>query len=270
MAYVANARMYSVAPAAAAAWKDLFAWLARESGVDLDVIDHAFPLPLGDLWGRTDLACAFMCGFPFVLSSQKLKPVMAPVPRGGPKPGQACYATHLIVHREAAFQTLEDTFGHRLGYTVEDSHSGYNALRHHLLPYWRRNGGPLYRESVGPMYTPRRVIEAVAAGRIDVGPLDSYAFELMRLHDPDFVDQVRIIDTTDTAPIPFFVASPTCPDPIVAALQAALAQFGDDNRCAQFRDRLFLAGFAPVATADHGMIAQWDREARAAGYRHPG
>ncbi|MBL8670191.1 MAG: ABC transporter permease, partial [Alphaproteobacteria bacterium] len=61
-ALIANARMYSVAPGAAAAWKRLFAWLKERSGIDLQVIDHAFPAPLDALWARPDLACTFMCG----------------------------------------------------------------------------------------------------------------------------------------------------------------------------------------------------------------
>ena len=40
MRLVANARMYSVNPQAAAAWKELFGWLAHASGVELDVDDH--------------------------------------------------------------------------------------------------------------------------------------------------------------------------------------------------------------------------------------
>ena len=88
------------------------------------------------------------------------------------------------------------------------SHSGYNALRHHLLPYWQQNGGKLlYRESIGPLTTPRRVIEAILAGDIDVGPLDSYALDLMQHHDPDLAAQIRVVATTDSAPIPFLVAS---------------------------------------------------------------
>src|SRR5882757_8718870 len=137
MSYVANARMYSVNPAAAAAWNELFGWLARESNVDLRVVDHAFPLPLSGLWSRNDLACAFMCGFPYGLSAHPPRPVMAPVPVGGPIPGQPIYATRLVVRADSTFSALEDTFGGRLGYTVEDSQSGYNALRHHLLPYYR-------------------------------------------------------------------------------------------------------------------------------------
>ena len=83
MSYVANARMYSVNPGAASAWKELFEWLARASGVDLRVIDHSFPAPLSELWSRPDLGCAFMCGFPYMLSTHPPRPVAAPVPLAG-------------------------------------------------------------------------------------------------------------------------------------------------------------------------------------------
>jgi ABC-type phosphate/phosphonate transport system substrate-binding protein len=269
MQYVANARMYSVNPGAKAAWADLFEWLSRESGVNLTVVDHAFPLPLSELWSRGDLASAFMCGFPFVLMAHRPVPVAAPVPRAALKPGQPVYATRLVVRADSGFASLEDTFGGRLGYTVEDSHSGYNALRHHLLPYFSANGAPLYRESIGPLFTPRRVFEAVLAGKIDVGPLDSYALDLMLRHEPDLASRIRIVATTDVAPIPFLVASPQCPDKVIAALRTALAAFGDTAACAGLRERLCLERFVPVAVADYDLIARWDAEAVAAGYPHP-
>jgi ABC-type phosphate/phosphonate transport system substrate-binding protein len=269
MSYVANARMYSVDPGAAAAWKELFDWLVRESAVDLRVIDHAFPAPLADLWSRPDLGCAFMCGFPYKLSQHPPRPVAAPFPLGAPVPGKPVYATRLVVKADSAFRSLEDTFGGRLGYTAEDSHSGYNALRHHLLPYWQQRGGKLYRESIGPLTTPRRVIEAVVGGDIDVGPLDSYALDLMQRHEPELVKQIRVVATTDVAPIPFLVASRECPNEVVAALQTALLQFGDVAVCADLRDRLCLQGFAPVAIADYDLMLRWDTEARAAGYAQP-
>src|ERR1019366_8727007 len=137
---------------------------------DLDVIDHAFPLPLAELWSRPDLGCAFMCGFPYALAAVKPRPVAAPVPVGAPVSGKPVYATRLVVRADSRFRSLADTFGGRLGYTVEDSHSGYNALRHHLLPYHSAHSGHLYRESVGPLFTPGRVIEALLKDAIDVGP----------------------------------------------------------------------------------------------------
>src|SRR5260370_39979343 len=231
MPYVANARMYSVNGPAASAWKELFVWLARESRVDLRVIDHAFPLPLAELWSRPDLACAFMCGFPFALAAQKPRPVAAPVAARALVPGQPVYATRLVVRADSKFGSLEDTFGGRLGYTVEDSHSGYNALRHHLLPYFQKRGERLYQRSIGPLFTPRRVIEALLGDDIDVGPLDSYALDLMLRHEPDLAPRIRIVSTTELAPIPFLVAAPTCPDGIVSALQGVLAKFGETPAC---------------------------------------
>ena len=269
MRYVANARMYSVNPQAAAAWKELFGWLARESGVELDILDHAFPLPLSDLWSRPDLGCAFMCGFPFMLATHRPRPVVAPIPAKAPIAGRPLYATCLVVRGESDFHTIEDTFGGRLGYTVADSHSGYNALRHHLLPYYRQRGAKLYRESIGPLTTPRRVIEALLAGDIDVGPLDGYALDLMRFHQPEFESQIRVVATTDPAPIPFLVASWGCPGEIVSRLQAALLTFAGAPACASLRVRLRLNAFAPVALEDYSLLLRWDAEARAAGYSQP-
>jgi ABC-type phosphate/phosphonate transport system substrate-binding protein len=269
MRYVANARMYSVNPEAAAAWKELFGWLARESGVDLEILDHAFPLPLADLWSRTDLGCAFMCGFPFMLATHRPQPVAAPIPTIAPIAGRPVYATCLVVRAESEVQTIEDTFGGRLGYTVADSHSGYNALRHHLLPYYRQRGARLYRESVGPLTTPRRVIDALLAGVIDVGPLDSYALDLMQYHQPELGSQIRLVATTDPAPVPFLVASSDCPAEIVSCLQAALATFYSVPACSGLKKRLRLEAFAPVDLEDYGLMLRWDAEARGAGYFQP-
>ncbi|MGU3450805.1 hypothetical protein [Methylobacterium sp. 391_Methyba4] len=88
MAFVANARMYGVNPQARGAWSELFAWLARASGVDLSVIEHAYPAPLSALRVRPDLACAYMCGFPFVQAPNRPVPVAAPIPSAGPVRGR--------------------------------------------------------------------------------------------------------------------------------------------------------------------------------------
>jgi ABC-type phosphate/phosphonate transport system substrate-binding protein len=185
-------------------------------------------------------------------------------------PGRPLYATRLVVKADAPFRSLQDTFGGRLGFTVEDSHSGYNALRHHLLPYRVAAGRNLYSSSIGPLTTPRRVIAAILAGEIDVGPLDSYALELIGRHDPALAARIRIVDTTDAAPIPFLVASRSCPGQLVEALQAALLRFGEVAACDGLRQRLCLRGFAPVVIDDYDVMLRWDAEARAAGYPHPG
>ena len=38
------------------------------------------------------------------------------------------------MRKDAPYEGLADTFGGAGRWTVEHSHSGFNALRHHLLP----------------------------------------------------------------------------------------------------------------------------------------
>ena len=266
----ANARMYSVTPAAAGAWKQLFVWLAQASGTPLQVVDHAFPAPLGDLWARSDLGAAFICGYPYALGGKRQRIVAAPVPAGACYGGRPVYMTDFVVRADSRYAVLEDTFGGRLGYTVEDSHSGFNAVRHHLLAFRTPERPLLYRATVGPLYTPRRVVEAVLSGDIDVGPLDGYALDLVRRHEPQLAERLRIVATTAPAPIPMLIASPDCPVATVAALREALLRFGDALETAAIRDALCLSRFAAVEPEAYDLPLAWDRAAVAAGYAVPG
>ena len=268
-AFVANARMYSVNPAAKAGWLELFAWIAHRSQVPLVIIDHAYPAPLSDLWSRGDLACAFMCGYPFACAPHQPIAVAAPLTKGSSKRRVPVYTTKLIVRADSRFLTLSDTFGGRLGFTVPDSQSGYNAVRHHLLAFRTPGVDRLYAESIGPLYTPRRVLEAVVTGAIDVGPLDSYALELMMRHEPELRECIRIVATTAPAPMPLLIASSECPLDVIAALRAAYLDFGTASDTVDLRDWLCLDGFAAVDADAYALTVRWDAEAKAAGYPHP-
>jgi len=92
---------------------------------------------------------------------------------------------------------------------------------------------------------------------------------LLLRNEPELGQRITIVATTDAAPIPFLVASATCPDDLVAQLRAALCAFGAATECAELRDRLCLAGFFPVCLSDYDIITAWEREAEAAGYGQP-
>lgn len=263
---VANARMYGGVPGAVEAWRAFFAWLAEASGVGLTVIDHAYPAPLAALWERGDLGCAFMCGYPFMMGTHRPRPLAAPVPAAARYGGRPVYATDFAVRADSNYTTLADTFGCRLGYTVDSSQSGFNAVRHHLLRYRDASRPRLYRESIGGLHTPRRVVEALLEGRIDVGPLDSYAFELMRYHEPALAAEVRIVESTALSPAPFLVAGRDCPDETVDRLRSALLGF-DGGRLGE---AVCLAGFAPVSVPNYEILLDRAREAEAADYAVPG
>jgi len=260
-ARIANARMYSVAPGAAAAWRRLFEWVASESGVALEIIDHAFPAKLEELWAHPDLAATFICGLPFAKDPRPLVPVAAPLPLAPRYAGKPVYFTDFIVKNDSPCRTLADTFGRRLAYTIPSSHSGYNAVRHHLLRYRTPERPTLYAETVGPVFTPRRALEALVAGATDVAPLDSLCHDLLRLYEPEMTRQTRIIESTDPWPVPLLVAAPGS-DPEQAARLAQTFVRAPAERCRP----LALAGFVPAEAKTYAAMPETEAAAVRAGY----
>ena len=254
---VANARMYAVTPAVKAAWRHLFDWAAKESGVPLSYIDHAAPAPLEALWARGDLGAAFMCGFPFASAAVRPLVLAAPIPSPPRYGGKPCYCTDLVVRADSAFVQLSDTFGGRIGWTVEHSQSGYQAVRHHLAALRAAR----FAQWIGPLVTPRRVIDALLRDAIDVGPLDSYVHDLLKRHEPETASKLRVVESTVMTPVPLLVASSGVADDAITRLRHALLSCHSAPELATTLDTLLLARFVAVDPADYDVLL--DRGERA-------
>jgi ABC-type phosphate/phosphonate transport system substrate-binding protein len=266
---IMNARMYAVTPAVEAAWRSLLERITAEAGVTFDYVAYPAPQPLEMLWGRPDLGCVFMCGYPVALQLANVVPLAAPIPRAAWAAGQPVYRSDLIVREDAPYHTLEDTFGGRAGWTVEHSHSGFNAFRHHLLRYRTASRPVLYGEMVPHLVTARAILDAVCEGRIDVGPLDAYWHLLIARHNPALTTGVRVLESTDTATLPAFVTAASTPAVTVDALRRAFAGTSRQSWFNEYADTLLIDGFAPVETQDYAQTLEWDREALGAGYPYP-
>jgi ABC-type phosphate/phosphonate transport system substrate-binding protein len=234
---VANARMYSVTPAAKAAWRELFEWVLRRAELDWPVIDHDAPAPLSALWERDDLGLAMMCGLPFSRREPRATIVAAPVPSPLRYRGQAVYMTDIVVRADAPYRTIEETRGAVVGYTLPDSLSGGVAPKRFLE-------GIEYREEVNELVTPRAVIDALISGRIDIGPLDSYWHDLLREHEPQLASRIRTIASTPPLPIPPLVATAQIAARDLQRLRSALSGAIEEPALATVRGKLLLAGFA--------------------------
>jgi ABC-type phosphate/phosphonate transport system substrate-binding protein len=266
---IANARMYAVTPEAEDAWAALIGHVSEEAGAVFDYLPYPAPQPLEDLWRRPDLGCVFMCGYPIALGIADVTPLAAPVPNAPWAKGRAVYRSDLIVKADAPFTRLEDTFAGRVGWTVEHSHSGFNALRHHLLAYRTTERRQVYAHVTGHLVTARRILDEVLAGGIDIGPLDGYWHMLIRAYRPDLLAGVRVLASTEVAPMPAFVTAKDVDPAMVARLRAAFAVAHEREWFAPLASRLLITGFQPVDHADFATTLAWDREAKASGYDFP-
>jgi ABC-type phosphate/phosphonate transport system substrate-binding protein len=264
-ALIANARMYSLTPLAAEAWRGLFAMVSESAGMPLKVVDHPHPKPLDALWSRPDLGLVFLCGYPFAKGDFAVRPIAAPVPSAGGE-RRPVYASDFIVRAGSRFRSLADTFGGTIGWTVKHSQSGFQAVRHHLMRYRKPFQPPLYARAVGELVTPRRLVEAVLAGEVDVGPLDSHVHTLLRAHEPQIAARLRVVETTEPAPMPLLVASASVGHAAAERLRQALVDLARLAEAQALLRVLAVDGFVAVERGDYAVLLARAEAASAAGH----
>jgi ABC-type phosphate/phosphonate transport system substrate-binding protein len=257
--------MYNVAPPAARAWRALFERAYEECGLAPEWIEHAHPLPIADLWARPDLACGFMCGWPFS-HARGMQPIAVPVPAMPRYQDEPRYCGEFLVRIESPAQALQDTFGQRFGWMAADSQSGFNAPRHHLSQFVSAERPALYAEVKGPLGAPLRSLAALERGEVDVVALDSFFLDLLRLHDPARLAGMRSVGMTRWTPIPLLVAAPGIDPELVERLGSNLVGMHDRPELAGLLGAAGVARFAPVDPAAYGVFDTMAAQAASRGY----
>jgi len=261
---------YAVTRAVEAAWKELLVRIGSEAEVAFDFLPYPLPQAQEELWTRHDLGCVFMmCGYPIAMRHFAVTPIAAPVPSAPWAQGRACYRSDLIVRADSGIQSLRDTFGGRLGWTTNHSHSAFNALRYHLLQYRTCDRATLYSHVTPDLGSVRRLFESVCSGTIDVGSIDAYWHLLLRHHEPELAARVWVVESTATAPIPAFVASAAVPRKVTDRLAVSFTSARDRSWFRPLADALKITGFAASALRDFDIIRARDLEAHGAGYALP-
>jgi len=260
--------MYDVTPEVRAHWHALLRNAARRAEVPIECIEHAAPAPLTELWTRDDLALAFMCGFPLATRYPGVRALAAPVTAmaDGDSPS---YRSVWLVRADSAFDTLASTFGHRIGWTVEHSHSGFNAPRHALLAHRTVRQPRLYSTSIGPLHHPRGALAALGEDRIDTTAVDAYWWSLLQRHDAATAARFRPIGVTASAPMPPLVCAARFPAASAERLVDVLAALHEDSDAQIHLDGLAVIRFVAIARAAYAPLADLDRAARGAGYPLP-
>jgi len=266
---VANARMYSVEATSAGAWQTLLEWVGQRAAVPLAYEPHRAPAPLDALWRRPDLGCALMCGYPFATwhdaAVVRPHPLAVVVPLAADE-GRPVYRTAIVTRANGDIVHPDDLRGRRFAYTTPGSQSGYHAVREWLGARAAAAGGRWFSATVGPLVTPRAVVDAILQGDADAGPLDSYWLDLLARHEPATARQLRTLALTDWTPLPPFVCSAAVSPPQRQRIAGALLDAGDAPELAQARADLRLSTLAPVHGADYAVLATRARATDALGY----
>ena len=258
--------MYNAVPKAAEAWRALFGRVFADTGLDIEVIEHRWPTPIGELWAEPELCCAFMCGWPFLRSEAAMRPIVAPVPSPARYESLPRYCSEFLVREASGWHTLEETFGHRFGWMAADSQSGFNAPRAWLARFVSPERPRLYAESIGPLGSPMQSLEALRSVRVDAIALDSFFLDLVRHHEPERLEGIRCVATTPWTPIPLLVASPAIAAEIVSRLREHLAGLHEQPAYASLLAEVLVERFVAPAVQAYGALEAMAQFAAERGY----
>ena len=223
---IANARMYALNDAVAGAWRRLFAWIALHADVPLQVIDHAAPAPLAEPLATT--GSRLRDDLRISVGNVERCDAPRPAPLAVPIPSPARFGAHAALleryrrsRRQPRISSERELAGTRLVFTTVDSQSGYQAPRACFSAHALAAGGRLFGTTIGPVVTPRRVVDNLLTGAADAGPLDAWWHDLLRHHEPAVAARSRVIARTPSTPMPLFAASGTMAQDAKARLIAA-------------------------------------------------
>ena len=173
------------------------------------------------------------------------------------------HAAVFIVHKDAPYRTLADLKGCTFVFNSPHSNSGMNLPRLALARIGAR--GPFFGAITETHSHPANV-ERVAMGEADATCVDNVTYAFLLRHRPWVGERTRILAATPSTPAIPFVTAITTPEPIVAALQAALMRVARDGRWAAARAGLMLADILPPGAADYAEQLRHADEAAALGY----
>lgn len=258
--------MYNASPKAAAAWHALFDRVFADIGVEVATIEHKHPLPIESLWEEPGLLGAFMCGWPFVRSGPRMQAIVAPVPAPARYESKPRYCSDFLVRQDSGWTRIEDAFGHRFGWTVAGSHSGFNAPRAFLSKFVSPQRPRLFAQAVGPLGSPAAALAELRSGAVDMVALDGYWLDLLRHHEPAHLEGVRVVGHTPWAPIPLLVAAPGVDAVLSRRLREHLLTVHEAPGYGALLAGVVLERFVAPDAGSYGALETLAADARRAGY----
>lgn len=156
--------------------------------------------------------------------------------------GKPTYRSYLIVPVvDSQTRNIMDLKGGVFAYADPHSNTGYLVPRHEI----KRNGGDPadFFKRTFFTWSHRKVIEAVAAGLVQGGNVDSYVWDVLNKVRPEVTAKTRIVWRSPDYGFPPIVASRGVPQAEFAQMQRILLDMKTDPQGRALLGRLRLDGF---------------------------
>ncbi len=212
-------------------------YLSERVGCEVSFVARESYQSILELLASDQIDVAWICGYPFVRDEANLSLFAVPLYQDKPE-----YQSYLIRPKAAKNPVTgwTDLRGRVLAYSDPLSNSGWLVAQVQLAKVHLRSRD-LKRTFFAHGH--RNVAEAVAARLADVGAIDGYVWETMRLQGMAAVAQTEVVWKSDFFGFPPLVTKQGSTHPYAPGLQSALLTMHQDEPGRELLRALNLTGF---------------------------
>lgn len=226
------------------------AYLSHRLDVQVSFLARDSYQAILDLLFASQLDAAWICGYPYVRHQKQMQLLAVPLYGGEPR-----YQSYLIKSRQQGLvvRGWTDVKGKVLAYSDPLSNSGWLVAQAQLGA-----AGLTQRDLRKAFFAHghRNVAEAVAAQLADVGSIDGYVWETMRVQRLAAVNQTEVVWKSEPFGFPPLVTRIPVRHPRIQGLQTALLEMDKDPEGRKLLDALNLTGFEAGAPSLYDSIAR--------------
>lgn len=198
-------------------YEALLKYIGEQIGYKINLIQRKTYSEVNELFPKKRIDLAFVCSGPYANDREKYRfeGIATPVVRNKP-----FYQSYLIVHKDAAYQTLSDLEGKIFAFTDPDSNTGSLVPR-----FWLHEIGQspsTFFDRIIFTYSHDNSILAVAKGLVDGAAVDGHKWEFYQSKNPYFTSKTRVIKKSDFYGAPPLVVSAYLPPDLKKAIQNAI------------------------------------------------
>jgi len=215
-------------------------------------------------WRSPDLLLSQACGYDVLYDARDDLQVLAAPVYAAPGCEGGGYRSAILVRADSRVHDLAGLRGSICVINDRRSHSGTNALRPCVAPL--STAGRFFAQ-VRESHSHRGSMRMVACGEADVACVDGVVLGLCDQIGENWRSRFRVLQWTELAPAPPYVASRRLGVHLTARLRGALRAAIADPALRQVRARLLLKGCEPASLKTYESLRVFEESAILHGYQ---
>lgn len=220
--------------------------VGKELGINIELVEGAT-----DYHDVAEAEITFICGLPYILRTNLLEAIAAPVLTGERYQQQPIYFSDVIVHKASPFQNFDELRGCSWAYNEPESQSGYGITRYSLVHMGETHG---FFGRVVQAGFHQKAIQMVCQHQIDAAAIDSQVLEIELREYPQLAEKIRIIHVFGPSTIQPIAVSTRLPENLKQDIQATITQLHLSPHSSPYFEYGLIDHFTPVSDTSYDDI----------------